>query len=63
MATFDLSVFVANPTLAQFYKCRKSELYEIAGHYGVSVAASLLKKELRATLLDYLVAEGILQTA
>lgn len=58
MTTFDLSMFVANPTLAKFYKCRKSELFELAGHYGVSVAPSLLKKDLRTALLDYLVAEG-----
>lgn len=31
---------MANPTLAQFNKCRKSELHEIAEHYGVPVIAS-----------------------
>lgn len=42
----DLAVFVANPILAHVN--RKPELYKIVAHYGVSVAASLLKSELRA---------------
>lgn len=59
MGTFDLAVFVANPILAQVN--RKSELYEIAAHYGVSVAVSLLKSELKS--LEYLEAEGVLRAS
>lgn len=59
MATFDLAVFVANPTLAQYRKCRKLELREIAEHYGVPVTASLNKGELKAAVLEYLEGGGI----
>lgn len=48
MAAFNISMFVADPTLSQLDKCRKSNLHEIADDYGVSV------------LLDGLISKGVL---
>ena len=59
MAAFDLEEFVANPTLGEFEKCRKAELFAIAAHYGISVATSLLKRELKLILLSGLTSKGV----
>lgn len=59
MAAFDLNTFVCNPTLSQFDKCKKSDLFEIAVHYNILVPAYLAKAELRGVLLDGLIGKGI----
>ena len=51
MSTFDLDIFVADPTLAQFEGCRKADLRVIAGHYNISVPSALGKSEYKAALL------------
>lgn len=37
MSTFDLQLFINNPTLDKFDRCRKDDLLKIADHYGFSV--------------------------
>ena len=37
MATFDLSAFVANPSLEALNSCRKIDLLKIADHYLIMV--------------------------
>ena len=47
IASFDLESFLANPSLDQINKCRKDNLVEIAVHFSVSFAKSILKKGLK----------------
>lgn len=56
MSTLDISVFTANPSLAQLDACRKNDLHEVASFYGIGVSTVLLK----AALVSGLVDKGIL---
>ncbi|TKS66044.1 hypothetical protein D9C73_000100 [Collichthys lucidus] len=60
MAAFNIDEFVANPSLVQLDKCKKSELREIAEYFGVAASGTLVKAELKAVVLDRLLAEGVL---
>ena len=60
MAVFSIEEFVAHPTLSQIDGCRKDDLCTIAEYYGISVSRSLIKKKLKAVLLQGLVERGIL---
>ncbi|GLD56431.1 uncharacterized protein AKAME5_000878000 [Lates japonicus] len=60
MAKFSVSAFTADPTLAQLEDCRKCDLFEIAAHYDIPVSLSLRKSDLKAAVLEALVARGIL---
>lgn len=43
-----------NPILNQLELCRKCDLFEIAGHYGIPVSIALIKRELKAVVLTRL---------
>ena len=60
MAPFDLDVFISNPTLGQFDRCRKCDLYKLAEYYEISVSISLAKAELKTVLLDSLIGKGVI---
>jgi len=60
MATFDVSEFVANPSLAQLDAYRKKDLNEVASFYGITVSAGLRKAELRSAVVSGLVEKGII---
>ncbi|KAM7408136.1 hypothetical protein PAMA_002018 [Pampus argenteus] len=60
IAAFNIDEFVANPSLVQLDKCKKSELREIAEYFGVAASGTLVKAELKAVVLDRLLAEGVL---
>lgn len=60
MATFDLNAFVSLPDLSQLDKCKKTELYDIANHYEISVSTSLGKAELKAVVLNGLISKGVI---
>ena len=57
---FDLEHFVVHPTLTQIASCRKEELGQIAVHFGITFAKTLLKKELKALAIDKLVEQGVM---
>lgn len=59
MATFDIAVFLANPSLVQLDTYRKRDLHEVASFYGICVSAALRKAELKAALVSGLVEKGI----
>ena len=52
---FELRDFVDNPTLGQLNACRKMDLCAIAEHYGISISASWVKKDLKAAIISGLV--------
>ncbi|KAF3835476.1 hypothetical protein F7725_028034, partial [Dissostichus mawsoni] len=52
--------FVANPTLYQPACCMKVDLRLIADHYNIFVSTALAKSDLKATLLNGLVEQGVL---
>ncbi|CAI5686593.1 unnamed protein product [Oreochromis niloticus] len=58
MATFDIAVFLANPSLVQLDTYRKRDLHEVASFYGICVSAALRKAELKAALVSGLVEKG-----
>lgn len=60
MAAFNLEEFVANPTVDQLDRCTVADLRVISDYYGVSIARSLLKRDVRARLLTVLVERGFL---
>ena len=60
MATFDLALFVADPTVDQLDKLKKRDLRDVAEHYGISFASSLRKAELKGVILKALVDAGVL---
>lgn len=55
MSTFDLEVFMSNPTLSQIDSCYKDDLAEIASRFGICYPKQLLKKELKALIIGKLV--------
>ena len=59
MASFDLEGFVAAPSLAVFFACRKGDLVKIAGYYNVSVSTALHVNEYREALLAVLVDQRV----
>ncbi|CAJ1087392.1 uncharacterized protein LOC118469438 [Xyrichtys novacula] len=60
MASFDLDSFLLNPSLDQINKCRKDNLVEIAVHFNVLFAKSILKKELKSLVIGKLVELGVI---
>lgn len=60
MAAFNLTVYVLNPTLTQFNKCKKSDLRELVEHYNIPVSTSLANAEHKAMLLDGLISKGVI---
>lgn len=60
MAAFNISKFMADPTLSQLDKCRKSNLHEIADYYDVSVSSSFVQAEMKVVVLDGLISKGVL---
>lgn len=60
MAAFNISEFVADPTLSRQSKCRKSNLYEIADYYDVSVSSSFVQAEIKVVGFDGLISKGVL---
>ena len=63
MAFFDLESFLVCPSYEQIDRCRKDDLYEIAQHFSLAVNKQLLKKELKALVVDELVKRGLLVLA
>ncbi|CAI5660700.1 unnamed protein product [Oreochromis niloticus] len=59
MATFDISGFTAEPSLALLGVCRKRDLHEVATYYGISVSTGLRKAELKAALVSGLLEKGL----
>ena len=55
---FSVEEFVAEPALGKLNNVRKADLFAIADHYGIQVSASLLKKDLKAAVVDGLVERG-----
>lgn len=55
MDLFDLEGFVHSLTLDKFDKCQKDDLCLIADYFSISVTKSLVKRELKAIVLDGLV--------
>lgn len=60
MTMFALDEFVGEPTIGKLDKCRKSDLFEIAEHYSITVSTSLVKRELKAAVLDGFIAHDVL---
>nr|XP_043874918.1 uncharacterized protein LOC122764957 isoform X2 [Solea senegalensis] len=58
-SAFSVEEFVAKPTLSQLDICRKADLFAIADRYDIKVTTSLLKKELKAAVVDGLVEGGV----
>ncbi|KAK0141107.1 hypothetical protein N1851_021909 [Merluccius polli] len=58
LTAFSVEEFVAEPALGKLNNVRKADLFAIADHYGIQVSASLLKKELKAAVVDGLVERG-----
>nr|XP_043876803.1 uncharacterized protein LOC122766190 isoform X1 [Solea senegalensis] len=58
-SAFSVEEFVAKPTLSQLDICRKADLFAIADRYDIKVTTSLLKKELKAAVIDGLVEGGV----
>lgn len=57
---FVLNEFVGEPTIGKLDKCRKSDLFEIAEHYGIMMSTSLFKRELKAAVLEGFIAHNVL---
>lgn len=52
---FDLNLFLATPSISQINSCRKDDLAKIADHFNISYSKQLLKRELKALIIDRLV--------
>lgn len=61
MADDDSDVFLAAPTWDQLNKCKKSDMFALAAHDGISVATTLLEEELKAAVVDGLVSKCLLK--
>ena len=59
VTTFSVEELVAEPALGKLTNVRKADLFGIADHYGIYVSASLLKKVLKAAVVDGLVERGV----
>ena len=55
MASFDFAGYLANPSFEHLHRCRKADLVEIAVHFNVSFAKTILKSELKTLVIDNLV--------
>ncbi|XP_073807553.1 uncharacterized protein [Danio rerio] len=62
MALSNVEAFLNNPSLEQFDKCRKDELFKIAEHFQISISRQFLKKTIKKILYDHLVEIGVFQT-
>ncbi|KAL3065650.1 hypothetical protein OYC64_015747 [Pagothenia borchgrevinki] len=60
MAYFDLESFLVCPSYEQLDQCRKDYLFEIAQHFSFTVSKQMLKKDLKALVVDELVERGLL---
>ena len=58
---FDLHRFLVAPSHGELELCRKADLLEVAGHFGLSLSRSLIKQEMRLALLTMLVELGVLE--
>ena len=47
MSTFDVEVFLGDPSVERLDACLKDDLYAIAAHFAVEASSSLLKAELK----------------
>lgn len=52
---FDLDSFLATPSLSQIDRCRKDDLAKIAHHFSITYPKPILKRELKALIVDKLV--------
>lgn len=59
IAAFNLDESVANPMLGQFDNGVTKDLYEIAEHYDIPFLGFLVKRELKAVLLNGFIEKGI----
>ena len=59
VTAFSVEEFVAEPVLGKLDNGRKADLFAIANHYGIQVSVSLLKKELKAAVVEGLVERGV----
>lgn len=59
VTAFSVEEFVEELTLSQLDECRKVDLSANANHYDIPVSTSLLKKELKAAVVDGLVERGV----
>ena len=61
----DISKFVASfeasPSETKLSTLKRTELFNLAKHYNVSVLASMKKADLKAVLVEFFVDEGILE--
>ena len=60
--TFDLHKFVANPSseLHTISSAKKDDLLEIARHLGLNVRSSMRKADIRNSVIEHYMSEGIL---
>ncbi|XP_034097045.1 uncharacterized protein LOC117563027 [Gymnodraco acuticeps] len=63
MASFDIEAFLVWPCYEQLDRCKKDELIEIARHFSLVVNRQMVKKELRALVVDEMVRKGLLVLA
>ncbi len=60
MATFDLNVFLNQPSAAVLETCRKDDLFLISQYFEIPVSKTLLKKDLKACLVAGLISKNVL---
>ena len=60
MSTFDVEVFLGDPSVERLDACLKDDLYAIAAHFAVEASSSLLKAELKEVVVRLLVDNGVL---
>ena len=60
LAPFHFGNFVSSPTLELLYFCQKDDFCLIAVHYNIPVSKSLIKSDLKISVVDGLVAQGLL---
>ena len=60
MSWFDWKLFVDSPRLDQVDGCRKDDLVQIANHFSITLPKQILKRELKALIVDKLVEQEIL---
>ena len=60
MVVFDLSDFVAEPTISKFEDCRKDDLLILSDHYRIVVNETLSKRKIKDVVFDKLVGMGVL---
>ena len=60
MARFHFGSFVSSPTLEWLDGCQKDDFCLIATHYNIPVSKNLLKSDLKVSVVDGLVDQGLL---